>query len=101
MENIKFNVMDQDDIMVEEQSTPNILRQIPIQDTQSIQPLQSQPIINEEDIIRNYIALNKPKICILTPCFASLCYVNYVNCLLNTMEVFRMYNIPVLSLIHI
>jgi len=95
MENIKFNVMDQDDIMVEEQSTPNILRQIPIQDTQSIQPLQSQPIINEEDIIRNYIALNKPKICILTPCFASLCYVNYVNCLLNTMEVFRMYNIPV------
>ena len=85
MENIKFNIMDQDDIVIEEQPT----LQSPIQQQQ---PQQKQ--ISVEEIIRNFIALHKPKVCILTPCFASLCYVNYVNCLLKTTEVFRSYNIP-------
>lgn len=96
MENIKFNIVDQDDIIMEETQSARVLSspQLPTQQPSILQQEQ-QPQVSEEDIIRNYIALNKPKICILTPCFASLCYVNYVNCLLNTMEVFRMYNIPV------
>jgi hypothetical protein len=48
-----------------------------------------------EEIIRNYVALNKPVVTILTPCYGSLCYVNFVHCLLSTMEVFRKFNIEV------
>jgi hypothetical protein len=47
-----------------------------------------------EQKISNYIRQNRIKLYILTPCFASLCYLNYVYCLLNTVELFRKLNIP-------
>jgi hypothetical protein len=46
-----------------------------------------------EEKIANYLAKNKPCLYILTPCFASLCYVNYVYCLLRTKELFAKYGI--------
>jgi hypothetical protein len=33
-------------------------------------------------------------IVILTPCYGSMCYVNYVTCLMNTMTLFSKLNIP-------
>jgi len=47
-------------------------------------------------VLNNYLSNNKPVVYILTPCFASLCYVNYVHCLMNTIEVFRKNNIELI-----
>jgi len=47
-----------------------------------------------EQKISAYLKQNRIKLYILTPCFASLCYVNYVYCLMNTVEMFRKLNIP-------
>ena len=49
-----------------------------------------------QSILKNYLLNNKPVVYILTPCFASLCYVNYVHCLMNTIEIFRKYNIELI-----
>jgi acyl-CoA synthetase (AMP-forming)/AMP-acid ligase II len=43
--------------------------------------------------LTEYLSKNKPVVYLLTPCFASLCYVNYVHCLMATVELFRKYNI--------
>ena len=54
-------------------------------------------IINQnipiDEKIRDYVSKNTPCVYILTPCFASLCYVSYVHCLMLTVETFRQYNI--------
>jgi hypothetical protein len=47
-----------------------------------------------ESRIEDYIRTNSPKLYILTPCFASLCYVSYVNSLMRTIEYFRSINFP-------
>jgi hypothetical protein len=46
-----------------------------------------------QTLVNEYLSKNKPVVYLLTPCFASLCYVNYVHCLMNTIETFRQYNI--------
>jgi hypothetical protein len=46
----------------------------------------------DEKIIK-YINENSPCIYLLTPCFASLCYVNYVQCLMNTISMCREYGV--------
>jgi len=46
----------------------------------------------EKQII-SFFQKNKIKLYILSPCFASLCYVNYVTCLMHTVELFRKFNI--------
>ena len=43
--------------------------------------------------LTDYLSKNKPVVYLLTPCFASICYVNYVHCLMATIELFRKYNI--------
>jgi len=47
----------------------------------------------EKQII-TFFQKNRVKLYILTPCFASLCYVNYIQCLMMTVELFRRFNIP-------
>jgi acyl-CoA synthetase (AMP-forming)/AMP-acid ligase II len=39
--------------------------------------------------VRNYLSKHKTKVYILTPCYGSLCYVNYVLCLMATVDMFR------------
>lgn len=45
--------------------------------------------------VRDYIQKYKPRLYILTPCYGSMCYVNYVSCLMNTLNTFRSLNIDV------
>ncbi len=86
-DNIKFQVMEEEDIY----ST----KTIPIQN-------QGGQVINTvsqnqqtfEQVFQEFMKRNKIKLYILTPCFASLCYVNYVHCLMATVELFRKLNIP-------
>ena len=55
----------------------------------------NQNVLIEENI-KSYVSENNPCVYILTPCFASLCYVNYVTCLMNTIAMFREYNIELI-----
>jgi hypothetical protein len=45
------------------------------------------------DQIKRYVEQFKPKVAILTPCYGSQCYVNYVTCLINTMSIFSQFGI--------
>lgn len=52
--------------------------------------------INEfETAVNNFVKEKSPKIAILTPCFGSICYVNYVGCIISTIELLTKFNIPV------
>jgi len=46
-----------------------------------------------KESVNAYVNKVKPVVYILTPCFGGLCYVNYVNCLLLTKELFREFDI--------
>jgi hypothetical protein len=57
----------------------------------SISPLIKQDTGNSSDIIsriKDYASKNPLCVAIMTPCYGSLCYVNYVSSLLTTMNVF-------------
>lgn len=49
--------------------------------------------ISFDDKIKDYVETNRPFVYILTPCYGSLCYVNFVTCLLATKELLEKYNI--------
>ena len=36
--------------------------------------------------IQHYVEMYRPRLAILTPCYGSQCFVNYVTCLINTMS---------------
>jgi len=56
-------------------------------------PETSNPLSN---IIKEYLSKNSPVVYILTPCFGSICYVNYVHCLMTTIQVFKKYGIELI-----
>ena len=43
--------------------------------------------------IKEYMAKNKPFLYILTPCYGSMCYVNYISCILETVKIFNYFEI--------
>lgn len=55
-----------------------------------------QPFMNDtmETSIREYVARNKPTLCILTPCYGGLCHVNYTVCLIETIKIFLHFSFP-------
>lgn len=102
-DNIKFEVIDENDGPVfinkpgQQQFKPNLN-----------QPNLNQPNLNEfkpiaiensnnnfEKNVKEFIRVNKPKLYILTPCFGSLCFVNYVNCLMSTFIMFQNIGFPI------
>jgi len=44
--------------------------------------------------IEEYLKTHKSKLYILTPCYGSMCHVNYMCTLMKTIELFRIYNFP-------
>jgi hypothetical protein len=44
-------------------------------------------------IINDYIESVDPVVYILTPCFGSVCFVNYISCLMQTKELFQQFGI--------
>ncbi len=80
------------------QSSPiNITNQIEQQELKNI-PLPpnvaQSNLVQEANVmftkkVEDYVKLNHPHVCILTPCYGSLCYVNFVHCLMETMNLFR------------
>ena len=51
--------------------------------------------IKLEEKIKYFVEKHSPKLCILTPCFGSICYVNYIDCLIKTLTLFRHFNFDV------
>jgi hypothetical protein len=45
--------------------------------------------------IKEFVIKNKPHVCILTPCYGSVCYVNYVRCLMHTVRLLESLNIGI------
>ncbi len=54
--------------------------------------VKTVPMDLEGEII-NYLSKHKVKVCLLTPCYGSVCFVNYVFCLMQTKELLTKYNI--------
>jgi hypothetical protein len=50
-------------------------------------------LINIDDQINKYVEAHNPMVYILTPCYGSMCYVNYVHSLMRTKEMFDYYKI--------
>lgn len=42
-----------------------------------------------EEKVKYFVEKYNPKLSILTPCFGGMCYVNYIDCLIKTMSLFR------------
>lgn len=42
-----------------------------------------------EEKVKYFVEKYSPKLSILTPCFGGMCYVNYINCLIKTLSLFR------------
>jgi|TARA_Y100000389_G_C17447648_1_gene512611 hypothetical protein len=45
--------------------------------------------------LKSYIEENKPYVYILTPCYGGVSYVNYTECLISTIQLFKLYNINI------
>lgn len=45
--------------------------------------------------IHDYVETVRPKLCILTPCYGSMCHVNYLQALMATLDLFRSFQFPV------
>ena len=58
-------------------------------DISDIIPLELQVKLKE------YLSINTVNICILTPCFGSICHTGYVTSLLKTMEIFKKLNVSI------
>lgn len=59
-------------------------------------PPPPKPTNAFQAVVQEYLSKNKTCLYILTPCFGSVCFVNYVHCLISTIEVFRQYGIEVI-----
>jgi hypothetical protein len=84
--NINFNVMEKDESIFTQEN-------ISMNGASRIQEAVVDTNVSLTDKIREYVKTYNPTIYLLTPCFASLCYVNYVFCLMQTVEACREFNI--------
>jgi hypothetical protein len=64
-------------------------------DDETINVSSSKSSLPLEEKIKYFVEKNKPKLCILTPCFGSVCYVNYVDCLMKTMSLCSHFDVDI------
>ena len=46
-----------------------------------------------EEKIKQYVAAHNPLLYVLTPCYGGTCFVNYTQCIMKTVELFKRFNI--------
>ena len=87
-DNIKFEIVDED---------APLFTSKPIHPQSTIQEvLDTNPNTNNfEQNVREYISRVKPKLYILTPCFGSVCFVNFVQCIMATFNIFQKLDFPI------
>jgi len=79
------------DFHTEEQQHPPQPSPAAAETSESTKPLsvKASQELNFMDKVKNYVKENRTRVYILTPCYGSLCYVNYVLCLQSTFDLFR------------
>jgi len=45
-----------------------------------------------DEKVKSFVEKYSPKLSILTPCFGAVCYVNYIDCLMKTFSLFKLFN---------
>jgi hypothetical protein len=96
--NIKYQVSEgYDDTLDSENpvTTPTVEMEPP---TVHLTNLTKIDTLNADEMtqrIMEYVQTHRPKLYILTPCFGSMCYVNYVQSMVGTIELFRRFQIPI------
>jgi hypothetical protein len=45
-----------------------------------------------DEKVKSFVENYSPKLSILTPCFGAVCYVNYIDCLMKTFSLFKLFN---------
>lgn len=93
-----YNVVDPMNIIETEpepESEPESEPKIEIEtETKTDTDIQRQAYLDFQKTIQEYILTNKPKLCILTPCYGGLCHVNYTMCLIETIHLFQKISFP-------
>jgi Anp1 len=51
---------------------------------------------NFDEKVKDYVRKNRPRIYILTPCYGSMCHLNYVTCLIHTMNALKELGVEVM-----
>jgi hypothetical protein len=92
-DNIKFEVVDDEDAQLFNHSNRQTAHVGTMPSTSTT--FQESTINNFEKMVIEYIRINKPKLYILTPCFGSVCFVNYVNCIMATVNMFQKLGFPI------
>jgi hypothetical protein len=82
-DNIKYEIID---------DSAELYAAQPTQPTSSINATTTSDPIEKQ--VGEFLAKGPVKVYILTPCFGGACFVNYVHCLMHTVELFRRYGIP-------
>jgi len=80
--NIKFDIIDDDEALLKSDNTT----------TSGNSPMKNTELTQElsfEEKIHEFVSTKKPCVYILTPCYGGLCCVDYLSCLLATIERFR------------
>lgn len=91
MDNIKYEVVDSSPFQFQNTDTSKIESN----KTLNLDVNTNSDSQTFDEKIRDYIEKNKPRLYILTPCYGSMCYINYVICLMNTINAFKSLNIDV------
>ena len=63
--------------------------------TQNKLPIQDKKELTFEEKVKSFIQERKPKLTILTPCYGSVCFVNFVTCLMGTIQLFNEIGFPI------
>ena len=93
-DNIKFEVVD-NDVGLFPEATP-ISNQMNTQmNTQMNAQIKQTSSGTFESSVLEFIKLNNPKLYILTPCYGGMCYVNYVNSIMATVQLFQNVGFPI------
>jgi hypothetical protein len=92
---VKYHISDGiDDDIVETDAliepSPEV-QDVKLTNITQIETVETNNIANQ---ISEYVTANKPKVYILTPCFGGMCYVNYIQSMVATMDLFRSFQIP-------
>jgi hypothetical protein len=88
-ENVKYQLFEKSPF----ESLPSLQTQ-PQSQSQSQNEIEYHIKLFEESVTK-YVNQYHPKLFILTPCFGSVCYADYTASLLDTLELFRKFNIPI------
>ena len=87
---MSFQVVDEEENPFKKMAAPNLPK---VEDDAGLKDTTVSTDNTFEDKIKNYVLANKPCLYILTPCYGSLCFVNFVLCVMATKELCQKYGI--------